>query len=172
MNILLVGLPGSGKTTLGKKLGEKLSLPFIDTDKLIEERVGISCRELYEKSEEEFRAVEREVLLSLNPEKAVLALGGGAVLHEELFPHLQSLGPILYLYEEPMILFERLQKRGFPATLGKENPLDGWLRLLEKRLVMYHYLSDLTIYGEQQFWDLFSDHDLRGVARAGTRRCD
>lgn len=163
--LLLIGLPFSGKSTLGKRLAEEKEVPFIDTDRLIEEKTGKSCRALFKESETRFREEERHILQALEPMKAVVALGGGAILHRELYPHLQSLGTIIYLYEEPLTLFKRILKGEPPATLKPENLLESWMELLEKRQLLYHYLADLTIYGEQQFWHTFSNHHLRGVSR-------
>ena len=76
--IVLVGLPGSGKTTVGKQLARRLKLPFVDSDHVIEERLGCSIREFFEREgEDRFRDVEQEVIDELSCGQAcVLSTGG------------------------------------------------------------------------------------------------
>ncbi|MDI6790163.1 MAG: shikimate kinase, partial [Thermodesulfobacteriota bacterium] len=80
--IVLIGYRGSGKSTVGRRLAERLSLPFIDTDTLIEEKAGITIKEMVEKKGwAYFRAVEKDVIRGLPGDKTmVVAAGGGAIL--------------------------------------------------------------------------------------------
>ena len=86
-NLVLTGMMGVGKSTLGKILSERLNLKFIDIDKDIEERENMSIRDIFEKkSEEYFRKVEKkkESLKSLMQENSIIALGGGAFINKEI----------------------------------------------------------------------------------------
>ena len=78
----MVGLPGSGKTTVGRQLARRLAIPFVDSDHAIENRLGCSVREYFEREgEARFRDIESEVLNDLSQtHTGVLSTGGGAVL--------------------------------------------------------------------------------------------
>ncbi|MFY7905289.1 MAG: shikimate kinase, partial [Burkholderiaceae bacterium] len=80
--LVLVGLPGSGKSTVGRQLARRLNIPFVDSDHAVEERLGCSIREYFEREgEDRFRDIESEVLDDLTRHhRGVLATGGGSVL--------------------------------------------------------------------------------------------
>lgn len=85
MSIVLVGAPGAGKSTVGKRLARKLGLGFVDVDKRIEEVLGKPIREIFaDEGEAYFRAAEEEATLELLGEADVLSLGGGAVMNERI----------------------------------------------------------------------------------------
>lgn len=119
MNIILFGFKGSGKTTLGKTLAEKLRRPFIDLDELIEKRCHLPVRELYKQvGESEFRLIENKTLQEIaNTTQSVIALGGGTVLDSKNVKLLQAMGELIYL----KVSFDTIQKRieGNPAFVLK-----------------------------------------------------
>jgi shikimate kinase len=82
--VALVGLPGAGKSAVGRRLGARLNTPFIDTDHVIEQRIGCSIRDYFEREGETvFRDLEQTVIADLAANaQGVLATGGGAVLRE------------------------------------------------------------------------------------------
>ena len=94
--MILFGFQHVGKSFYGAKLAQKLNLPFLDTDLLIEEKIGYSFRTLWQESEEKYREVEKEVIQEL-PSHHVIATGGGAVLDRENRKHLAKLGKQIYL---------------------------------------------------------------------------
>lgn len=98
-NIILIGMPGSGKTTIGKVLSEELEKKFIDVDSLIEEKIGVSINEFFKKhGEEEFRKVESEVIKDLSKLQGyVIATGGGVVLNEQNMYYLRANGKIILI---------------------------------------------------------------------------
>lgn len=102
-NVVLVGMPASGKSTVGKILSEKLSRKFIDTDLLIEERAGMTIPDIFEKlGEENFRRFESEIITECSAENgAVIATGGGAVLRSENVRALRENGRI-YFIDRPL----------------------------------------------------------------------
>ena len=98
-NIVLIGMPGSGKTTVGKVLSRVLGKDFLDTDKIIEEKYGNAPSEIIrEKGEQAFRDIESQVCLELqNKTGAVIATGGGAILREENVSALKKNGVLIFL---------------------------------------------------------------------------
>ena len=96
-NIVLTGIMGSGKTTVGKLLSEKLNMAFVDTDELIENKYG-KIPELFEKGEEYFRKLEHDVVLEVSEmEGVVIATGGGVVKRKDNVDALKRKGVIFFL---------------------------------------------------------------------------
>lgn len=128
MNLILFGLPSSGKTTIGKKLATYLSLPFIDTDKIIEDlhqqqySLSYTCRKIYQiYGESKFRLLESEAIFSLkNRFSTIISLGGGAICNSEIVPFLQSLGELVQLRITKQTLYSRLLLNP-PAFLNNTN---------------------------------------------------
>ena len=102
-NIVLTGMPGSGKTTVGKRLAESLNRPYVDTDTLIAEKTGMTPAQIIlEKGEPAFREIESEVIYEVAQRNGcIIATGGGAVLNPENIQHLRSNGKLFFL-DRPM----------------------------------------------------------------------
>jgi shikimate kinase len=97
-NLILIGMPGAGKSTVGKRLARSLSLPFLDTDQLIEDRWGCPLQEIIDSEGlEAFRIKEEEAILSLDVVRHVISTGGSVVYYPRAMGHLQDLGWILWL---------------------------------------------------------------------------
>ena len=152
-NIILIGLPMCGKTTIGAMAAKKLELPFHDCDLLIEDayssRTGthLSCREIHRLIKEDaFRELEHEVIKSLeNTTRSLIATGGGVVLDPRNNLLLQSLGTIVYLEVPARVAFERIQYRGMPTYLDPHNAEEGFRKLAAKRAPLYEAISSYTI---------------------------
>ena len=127
--IALIGLPGSGKSTVGRQLARRLQFPFFDSDHVIEQQLGCSIREYFEREgEERFREVEESVIDQLTQnQKAVLATGGGVVLRPANRQHLRDRGQVVYLNSSPDELFRRLRHDVKRPLLQVADPL-GRLR--------------------------------------------
>ena len=132
--IILIGLPGSGKSTVGRQLARKLSASYLDSDQLIEQRLGCSIREYFEREgEAAFRDVEESVLadtVNVHANNAsqnlVLATGGGAVIREANRRLLHHAGRVVYLRSSPEDLYKRLRHdKNRPLLQG----VDPMLRL-------------------------------------------
>lgn len=141
--IILVGMPGSGKTTVGKKLADKLQYSFLDTDKLIETTLKAGIGEIFRtKGELFFRETEKQLLKEYPfPLHSVLATGGGLPCEDENATMLKSLGTTVYLQQSPQILYQRLlQNHGERPLLqgkNKEEVLQYLVKTLHKRQPFY-----------------------------------
>ena len=114
-HIVLVGLPGSGKSTLGKRLAEELRLPFLDLDSLIELAEGMKVSAIFaEKGEEYFRQVERQCLQNVlaRPEAVVLASGGGAPCFHHNMELIEEKAFSIYLEVSFAVLAKRVLAEG------------------------------------------------------------
>jgi len=101
-NLVLIGMPSAGKTTIGKQLAESLQLPFYDMDDVIVEMTGHTIKELFAVSEDYFRQKETEVARVLaQKEGVVIACGGGVIKREENIRVLSSTGTIFFLNRDP-----------------------------------------------------------------------
>jgi shikimate kinase len=111
VKLALVGMPGSGKSTVGRQLARRLALPFTDTDHAIEQRIGCSIRDFFDREGEvAFRDVEEDVIRELaGAPSGVLATGGGAVLRPANRQRLHSAGHTIYLRSTPEEIFRRLR---------------------------------------------------------------
>lgn len=111
MKVFLVGFMGSGKTTIGKKLANYLKYDFIDLDKLIEAKAGMSIVDYFAAhGEEQFRELEREVLQKTSyPEHVIIATGGGAPCYGDNMDWMNQNGTVAYLSMNPRGLASRLE---------------------------------------------------------------
>lgn len=149
-HIALVGLPGCGKSTIGRYLAKRWSLPFVDVDMAIEERIGCTIREFFAKEgESRFRDVEQEVLAELlaRPEKMVVATGGGAVLRAENRQQLAAHAQVVYLSASPHEIAKRLQRDTQRPLLQVDNPLQRLLDLHAVRDPFYKEVADFVVAG-------------------------
>jgi len=144
--IVLLGMMGSGKSTVGRALAARLEVPFRDTDQLLEYRLGRHIPQIFQLyGEEAFRSHETSVLRSLDPIEAVTSTGGGIVLREENWPELRRLGTTVFLNAYPEVLIKRLdQSSRKRPLLAQENWESKLTELLETRLPLYRQ-ADVTV---------------------------
>ena len=141
-HVILVGLPGAGKSTAGRMAAEQLGIPFLDFDAEIERREGRSIAELFARDgEPHFRALERALTAELaGAPRMVLAPGGGWAVQPEAVALLRPLGRIIYLRIRPETALARLgSARTTRPLLAGPDPLRELGRLLAEREP--HYLS-------------------------------
>lgn len=135
----LIGLPGSGKSTIGRQLARRLGRPFIDTDQVIEQRVGLSIREFFEREgEESFRDLEQSIIDELTlGQPCVLSTGGGAVLRPANRQHLKQRTQAVYLHSAPEEVFRRLRHDRNRPLLQVPDPLARLRELYALRDPLY-----------------------------------
>ncbi|MBQ7897198.1 MAG: shikimate kinase [Clostridia bacterium] len=144
MAITLIGLPSSGKSTLGVLLAKALGLSFVDTDLVIQEKEGALLHEIIEnKGAEGFLEIENKIISELDADNCVIATGGSAVFGKEAMSHLHSLGKIVYL----KITYGDLEKRlGDYTHRGVVMKNGETLRdLYNTRVPLYEEWADVTI---------------------------
>jgi shikimate kinase len=137
--VALVGLPGAGKSAVGRRLGQRLQLPFIDSDEVVERRIGCSIRDYFEREgEENFRNVEEAVIADLAATAhGVVATGGGAVLRETNRIQLRTHFHVIYLRSSPEDLFRRLRHDVKRPLLQVADPLGRLHELYSARDPFY-----------------------------------
>ncbi len=142
---VLIGLRGSGKSAIGRRMAEKLQIPLYDTDALIEKRAGQSIPEIFSGfGEEIFRQMEREVIASLPDGPAVIATGGGAVMDAQNAQTLRRKAHIILLTADEKTLHSRIQGSSRPA-LTHLSDLDEIRHLAGVRMPEFRGLADLCI---------------------------
>ena len=143
-NLILIGMPGAGKSTIGVILAKTLGMDFLDTDLAICKTTGTTLQTILdEQGQEAFLEIEKQVILSLNPEKTVIATGGSVPLKAEAMEHLKKTGKVIYLKVELEELRQRLSNiktRGI--AFGPGENLDT---LYAHRIPIYESFADLTI---------------------------
>ncbi|MFO1192156.1 MAG: shikimate kinase [Rhodoferax sp.] len=147
MILSLIGLPGSGKSTVGRHLARRLALPFVDSDHVIEQRLGCPIRQYFEQEgEESFRDVEEAVIDDLSrAERAVLSTGGGAVLRPGSRRRLHERSQVVYLKSTPDELFRRLRHDRNRPLLQVADPLARLRDLYAIRDPLYRETAHFTI---------------------------
>jgi shikimate kinase len=147
MRLSLVGMPGCGKSTVGRHLARQLDLAFVDNDHEIEARIGMPIRDFFAaQGEERFRDVEQDVIDELTGrERQVLATGGGAVLRPSNRDALHSRSHVLYLRATPEELFRRLRHDTQRPLLQVDDPLKRLREMFRERDPLYRRTAHFVI---------------------------
>ncbi len=149
--VALVGLMGAGKSAIGKRLAQRLGLPFVDADEEIERAAGCSVTEFFERfGETEFRAGERRVIERLlDGPMHVLSTGGGAYMDPKTRALMREKAITVWLRADLDVLFERVKRRGHRPLLRQGDPRDVLARLMQQRYPVYAE-ADLTVESTAQ----------------------
>lgn len=143
-NIILIGMPGAGKSTVGVVLAKKLGFSFLDSDLVIQSREGKLLHEIIEEQGvEKFWTVEEEANISIDVRRTVIATGGSVIYGSRAMDHLRKIGVVVYLKlpcEEIAHRLGDLNERG--VTLRKGQNLE---MLYEERIPLYEKYADVTI---------------------------
>ena len=145
--IIFIGLPGSGKSTVGRHLARRLQQPFMDSDQAIEARLGCSIREFFEREgEHRFRDIEQEVIAQLCAQvPGVLATGGGVVLRMANRDALRAAGTVVYLQSQPEDLMRRLRHDRKRPLLQVADPTARLRDLFAQRDPLYRETAHYTV---------------------------
>ena len=143
-NIIIIGMPGAGKSTMGVVLAKTLGRNFIDTDIVIQEHAGRLLQEIIDKEgPEAFLAIEKKTILSLYCHNAVIATGGSVVFSEKAMEHLKASGVVIYLKiscEEMVRRLNNITTRGIVLVAGQSLP-----DMYTQRIPLYEKYADITI---------------------------
>lgn len=141
-NIILIGMPGAGKTTAGALLAKKLGRAFVDTDELIRKADGRELKDIVaEEGLEGFLKIQKAAIMQIRFECCVIATGGGAVKSDELMQCLKKNGVVIYLRQDPSILEQRLAPgRRLARTNGQT-----FRQLFEEREPLYVRYADRIV---------------------------
>lgn len=147
MNCFLVGLPGSGKSTIGRQLGRRLGLPSIDSDTVVEQRLGCSIRDFFEREgEAAFRDIEAQVIDELSTNHhGVMATGGGSVLRPENRLNLKQRGTVIYLHSSPEEVYRRVRHDQNRPLLQVGDPMARLRELYKGRDPLYRETAHFVV---------------------------
>ncbi|MFQ5922405.1 MAG: 3-dehydroquinate synthase [Anaerolineales bacterium] len=165
LNIVLTGPPGSGKSAVGRLLGERLDRAFVDTDAIVEQMAGKPIHQIFEEDgEPAFRRMEIEACRQVaEPADRVIACGGGALMDEDNRVLLEAGGALICLTGEPEALLARLGSDGARPLLVGESPNERLRTLLETRQDTYDSIPvqvDTTALTVEEVADRIADHPL------------
>lgn len=143
-NIILVGMPSCGKSTLGHLLAEKMGYTFLDTDDVIVEQNGCSLQDIIDNHGRDiFMEREEAAVLSVDTQKTVIATGGSVVYRPAAMAHLKKLGRVVYLYISYQMLADRI---GDPRTRGVVFAPGFTLKdMYDERTALYEQYADITL---------------------------
>lgn len=147
MNVSLIGMPSSGKSSVGVILAKLLEFDFLDTDILIQKKRGMSLQKVVdEMGYLKLREIEEEVVLSLDVDRYVIATGGSVVYSESAMRHLKSISTIVYL---KITYPEMIKRLGDYTDRGLAKPKEqSILELYRERAELYEKYADFTIFNE------------------------
>lgn len=143
-NLILLGLPGSGKSTIGARLAQHFKRPFLDTDRLIEDFTGKSLQQIVDtEGAAQLRAIEAQIVSGLEVRESIIATGGSVVYSEMTMHHLESLGLLLYLRARSETIYQRIgdySQRGIARLPGQ-----SIASVIEERLPLYARYANVVV---------------------------
>ena len=143
-NIVLIGMPASGKSTAGVILAKMLGMDFVDTDLVIQQREKALLRDLIEEyGVEGFMEREEKAVLSVSPVNTVIATGGSVVYSEKAMRHLSSIGTVVYLKVAENELLRRLHDIRERGVVLKDG--ETFKEMFDSRSILYERYADITI---------------------------
>lgn len=143
-NIVLIGMPGVGKSTVGVVLAKALGYQFVDADLLIQEAEGKLLSELIEEhGTDGFIEIENRVNSQIQTHRSVIATGGSVIYGKEAMEHLKSIGTVVYLKQNLCVLQRRLRNLKGRGVVLKEG--QTLVDLYKERTVLYEKYADITV---------------------------
>lgn len=164
MVITLIGMPGCGKSCMGRALAGKLKMKLVDSDRLIEKRYGKKLQLLIDElGLEAFRKIEEETIASIQGENLIVSTGGSAVYSDVAMQHMKKMGKVIYLYCSLGVVKERLgdfSKRGVVLKPGQT--LED---LYNERVPLYRKYADITILCDGNAFPQYQQSAIRAINR-------
>ena len=146
-NIILVGMPSCGKSTVGVILAKTLGMDFVDTDILIQTEEGMTLQEIIDsRGEDAFYDIEERILSSYEGSDQIIATGGSAIYYQDAMDHLAEMGTVIYLKVSLDTVLKRLKNistRGVPMKEGMTLE-----KLYQERIPLYESRSHITVEAE------------------------
>lgn len=164
-SIVLVGMMGAGKSSVGRRLAKKLDLPFVDADSEIERAAGMTVSEIFDRhGEESFRSGEARVIARLLEQgRQVLATGGGAFMNAGTRALIANKGISVWLKAEPDVLLRRIKRRSDRPLLRTADPAATLNRLIAERYPIYAE-ADVTLHSRDVPHEIIVDEIIAAVA--------
>jgi shikimate kinase len=164
-SVVLVGMMGAGKSSIGRRAALRLGIPFVDADAEIEKAAGMTISDIFAtRGEAEFRAGEARVILRLlESGPQVLATGGGAFTNPDTRAAIGAKGISIWLKAEFDVLMKRIRRRHDRPLLKTEDPGATLRKLMEERDPVYA-LADLTVQSRDVMHDKIVDEIVSGLA--------
>jgi len=163
-NIVLIGMPGAGKTTIGRKLSKALGRPVLDADDKVVEQTGRTIKDLFQEGEDVFRQAETEAVKTLAAlDGIIISCGGGVVKRPENIAYLQQNGKIFFLNRDLAAIAGSVDKVTRPLLNSAEDRL---AQLYKERLPLYLKYADYTIPVDEDF-DKTTEYIIELVRKAG-----
>ena len=148
-NIVLIGMPGCGKTTFGKRLARRLSLSFYDADEVLEQREQRTIKNFFAESEDAFRSAETRTLAYLSElEGVIIATGGGAVKRAENMELLKCKGVVVFIDRKPEQILGNIEGDARPLLAADKQRI---FKLYEERIDLYRKYADKIITNSGDF---------------------
>jgi len=163
-SVVLVGMMGAGKSSIGRRLAGRMEIPFVDADIEIEKAAGMSIAEIFSAhGEAYFRAGEARVIVRLlDGGPQVLATGGGAFMNPETRAAIRTKGISVWLRATLEVLNRRIKRRGDRPLLKDSDPVETLRRLIEQRYPVYAE-ADLTVESREVPHETIVDEILTGL---------
>lgn len=162
-SIVLIGMMGAGKSSVGRWLERRTGLVRFDTDEMVADRFGTTIAQIFEQhGEETFRDAETETLRKFESERAsIIVTGGGIVMRTENVDLLKQLGLVVWLTADEATLFERASRRNTRPLLHNENPRTAFSELLRRRAPLYQTAADFQVDTSRLTHDEVAERILR-----------
>jgi shikimate kinase len=170
-SIVLIGMMGAGKSSVGRALQRRTGLARVDTDELVAAEFGISIADIFKThGEDKFRDGETEVIRKLVPNRpTIVTTGGGVVVRRENVDLLKKLGTVVWLTADEATLFERASRRDTRPLLQKENPREAFAELFKKREPLYANAADFKIDTSSRTHNQVADSILEKIENLAPR---
>jgi shikimate kinase len=171
-SIVLIGMMGAGKSSVGRCLQRRTGLARFDTDEIVSSKFGLSISEIFSThGERRFREMEAQALVELAAgEATIIVTGGGIVLHQENVDLLKQLGTIVWLDANEETLFERASRRSNRPLLQTEDPRTTFSEMLRARAPHYAKVADIRVDTSALTRDEVADVILSKVKELVTTR--